>query len=103
MLRRKGYRVYYLGANTPVEDLTEMVESVDPIALMVSASIKESVAKLLAGREYFQHMKTEIIFGGLGFKAQPELARSIGGIYFEGNIQELMSYLETITDRSKTT
>lgn len=102
MLRRTGYRVYYLGANTPVKDLAEMVEAVKPIAVMVSASVRESVSQLLAEREYFQRMKTEVIFGGLGFHGQPELARSIGGTYFEDNIQNLTSFLSSIADKSKT-
>lgn len=103
MLRRTGYRVYYLGANTPVEDLADMVDAVEPIALMVSASVKESVSHLLAEREHFQRMKTEVIFGGLGFQSQPELARSIGGNYFEDDIQNLTKFLDKLTEKSKTT
>lgn len=103
MLRRTGYRVYYLGADTPVADLADMVGTIKPLALMVSASVKESVTQLLSQREQFQHMDTALIFGGSAFKAQPELARSIGGVYFEDDLDSLTSYLESLAAKTKTT
>lgn len=103
MLRRTGYRVYYLGADTPIEDLVEMAETLKPLAVMVSASVKESVLQLLSKRDCFQRMKTKIIFGGLGFQSQPELARSIGGTYFEGDIQHLKTFLDGMSAGSRTT
>ena len=81
LLRRAGFRVYYVGADTPVKDLREMARTLRPAGVMVSASSLESVARLSEARSYFVGMAPIVAFGGAAFNRQPELAVSLSGIF----------------------
>jgi hypothetical protein len=54
MLRREGYHVYYVGANTPIADLAAMARTVRPAAVMVSASSLDSVEQLRLQRAHLE-------------------------------------------------
>lgn len=81
LLRRAGYRVYYVGANTPVKELHEMANALHPIGVMISASSPESLQRLNENRSYLQGMAPVVAFGGLVFNRQPELSKSLGGTF----------------------
>lgn len=81
LLRRAGFRVYYVGADTPVKDLREMAQMLRPAGVMVSASSAESVARLHEARSYFVGMAPVVAFGGAAFNRQPELAVTLAGIF----------------------
>lgn len=81
LLRRAGFRVYYVGADTPVKDLREMARTLRPAGVMVSASSLESVARLSEARSYFVGMAPIVAFGGAAFNRQPELAVTLAGIF----------------------
>lgn len=81
MLKRAGYRVYYIGANTPVTDLRDIAKEIQPIGMLVSASTIDSVQILMEHRNILQGAAPILAFGGRAFNEQPELARALGGIY----------------------
>lgn len=99
ILRRSGYRVIYVGANTPVADLAEMASDVKPAAVMVSASVVESVEKLMEEKHRFVGMAPFVIFGGMAFDAQPALAQTLGGRYLSSNLMEVVSQLDDLIQR----
>jgi DNA-binding transcriptional MerR regulator/methylmalonyl-CoA mutase cobalamin-binding subunit len=86
MLRRSGYRVFYLGANTPLVDLAQMAKGVRAAAVMLSASTQESLDMLLHQREVVRDMAPVVAFGGAAVDQQPELVYQLGGIYLAGNV-----------------
>ncbi len=98
MLRRAAYQVYFLGANTPLEDLSITARSVKPTAVMISASTKQAVEALLEQREHLVDMAPILAFGGAAFDAQPELAASLGGVYLA---QETRAALERFQQLEK--
>jgi MerR family transcriptional regulator, light-induced transcriptional regulator len=101
-LRRAGYRVYYVGANTPVSDLFEMSNQIMPIALMISASSAKAVEKLFEEQHMFKNVSPYIIFGGKAFNENPELAKSLGGIYLAEDIPRSIEKFEQLVQKVKT-
>lgn len=86
MLRREGYLVFYVGANTPVADLAAMARDVQPAAVMVSASSLDSVQFLLDQRAHLDGMAPVVAFGGHGFDEDPRRAELAGGVYLGNDI-----------------
>jgi MerR family transcriptional regulator, light-induced transcriptional regulator len=101
-LRRAGYRVYYVGANTPVSDLFEMSNQIMPIALMISASSAKAVEKLFEEQHMFKNVSPYIVFGGKAFNENPELAKSLGGIYLAEDIPRAIEKFEQLVQKVKT-
>ncbi len=81
LLRRSGYQVYFIGANTPVEDLADMARTVRPVAVMISASSIDSVHHLMHKRNHLQGIAPLLVLGGNGFNTDPRRAELVGGRY----------------------
>ena len=81
LLRRSGYRVYFTGANTPIEDLAAMAASVRPVAVMISASGPESMKILEGKKDLLNSLAPMLIFGGRAFNDDPSAAGRLGGLY----------------------
>ncbi len=88
MLRRAGYRIYYVGADTPVKDLREMAKRLQAVGVMVSASTAESMQQLLSHRDYLQGIAPVLAFGGSAFSEQPEMAEVLGGVFLARSIDD---------------
>lgn len=101
LLKRAGYRVYYVGASTPVPDLAETAEVVKPAAVMVSASLDTSAAHLLEARDYFKTLAPVVVFGGAAFDKRPELARSLGGWYLSNDLSEVVELFTDLLEKVK--
>ena len=81
LLRRAGYHVLYLGADTPVPELRDLARKVQPSGVMVSATLTESVARLQNARHHFFEMAPVVAFGGAAFNREPELAATLHGVF----------------------
>lgn len=88
LLRRSGYQVYYVGANTPVEDLADMARAVNPVAVMISASSIDSVHQLMNKRGHLQDIAPLLVLGGNGFNAEPRRAELVGGRYLAADARD---------------
>ncbi|CAN5897054.1 cobalamin-dependent protein [soil metagenome] len=99
LLKRAGYRIYYVGANTPVADLAEMARTVRATAVMVSASLSASVDRLVEARDHFQELAPVVVFGGAAFDKRPELARSLGGRYLSNDLSAIASQLGALLEK----
>jgi DNA-binding transcriptional MerR regulator/methylmalonyl-CoA mutase cobalamin-binding subunit len=93
-LRRSGFRVYYLGANTPVDDLAEMAHLLRPACVLISASTVGSFEELTLKRKTLQGMPTLAVYGGSVFNDAPELAKALGGLYLPPDIDRAMEQLQ---------
>ena len=88
LLRRSGYQVYFVGANTPVEDLADMARAVRPLAVMVSASSIDSVHQLMNKRSHLHGIAPILVLGGNGFNTDPRRAELVGGRYLAANARD---------------
>ena len=104
-LRRRGLDAVYLGANIPIEQLVETMDSIKPDMIVMAAQRLPSAASLLFAA--FTLRKKDIIFGygGQIFNRIPELREQIPGIYLgdtiEGSLFEIERLL-TIPNPSQT-
>ena len=88
LLRRVGYQIYFTGSDTPIPDLVAMAEAVNPIAVMISASSRESVSVLKQGKDLLSNLAPLLIFGGHAFNEDPSEAVSLGGHFLAKSANE---------------
>lgn len=100
-LRRAGYGVYYVGANTPIQDLIEMSLKVSPVAVMISASTPKALEGLAVSKEVLKTMQGYLIFGGRAFRGNSELARSLGGMYLGEDIPQVVEHFDRLIQGGK--
>ena len=83
VLRRSGFAVYYLGSNTPLDQLHSAVERIKPQLVIACAQQLGSASNLIdLGRLLDEH-NLPLGFGGYIFNHLPQLQRLIPG-YFLG-------------------
>ncbi len=87
LLRRQGYRVYYIGANTPVADLVILAKQMKPLSVMISASTTESVERLLEEKTALKRAAPLMIYGGAGFEGRQESIKDLGGQSLSSNLE----------------
>ena len=65
-----------------------MAEAVNPIAVMISASSRESVSVLKQGKDLLSNLAPLLIFGGHAFNEDPSEAESLGGHFLAKSANE---------------
>ncbi len=82
LLELDGWRVKYLGANTPTQDLIALLARERPAALCVSVTmsfnLERARALISAVRARPELNSVRIVVGGLPFQEQPDLGQAIG-------------------------
>lgn len=91
-----GWDGYFLGANTPLKDLIQMIEEKRPNVLCLSLSIYSNLPGLLTAienvKKSFPHL--EILVGGQAFRwGGAESVVSLAGVRFLESIDALEDYL----------
>ena len=81
-LRRRGWRVIFLGAETPAESLADAVQSVAPDAVVLAATNADRFAAV-AHELALLARTTRVAIGGAG--ASAEFASSLGLTFLEGD------------------
>jgi methanogenic corrinoid protein MtbC1 len=80
LLRRAGYQIYFTGASTPIADLVEMAGTVNPIAVLISATTSESILTLRKNKDRLSNLAPRLLFFGGGvFNEDPSEAERLGG------------------------
>lgn len=101
-LRRRGYHVTYVGADTPVADLAAMAAEHRPLGLMVSASMPESLAELRATRDALVGAAPIVAFGGMAFDGRPSVAEELGGVYLADNVVDAAERFDALARTRRT-
>lgn len=96
LLRRRGYHVTYVGANTPVADLVAMAERHRPVALMISASTPESLSELRAARALLHGAAEVVAYGGQAFNERPAAAEQLGGRFLADNVIDAVDRFDAL-------
>jgi methanogenic corrinoid protein MtbC1 len=83
LLRREGYRVEFLGADVPLEDLSEYARSERPALICLSANSEATARSLrqLEARLAGMRPRPKFAFGGWIFNAQPRFRSIIPGLF----------------------
>lgn len=81
--RHAGFRVTYLGARTPIDELAALVKTLEPevvaLAQVHSIEKKQLVQALTALHEAMQ-AGTKVVIGGAGAEAHAELVAELGAL-----------------------
>lgn len=92
VLRDRGWRVTFLGADTPIETITDTTRRVVP-EVIVLAMLKEPGLRTAAVRELARCSR--IVIAGSG--ATPQLATKLGAENFDGGPIEAAAYLANVS------
>lgn len=101
LLRRAGYRVVYIGANTPVQDLHDTADDLTPDAVVISATTPQALERLESERAAFEGMAPLLAFGGPAFEAEPDRAAAFGGRVLGQDIVGAVDRFEALLDEAE--
>lgn len=103
LLRDAGYRVEYLGADIPLEDLVLYAGEENPRMLVVSATIRDSALKLLNFSGQLEKLKQRPIlgFGGAAFNYDRELASKVPGEYLGSDFMQSLERVKSLVPLHK--
>jgi hypothetical protein len=96
LLRRRGLRVVYLGANVPIQRFNETLQMVKPHLVILSAQLLQTANGLRETAEQLQVSKTHIAYAGRIFNLLPELRKRIPAHFLGESIQEAVQSVETL-------
>ena len=88
VLRDRGWRVTFLGADTPVDTIVDTSRRVAP-EVIVLAVLKDPALKASALRELSRRVR--VVIAGSG--AAPRVAKTLGAEHFDGDPIEAAGYL----------
>lgn len=102
LLEMEGWDTYYLGANTPIEDLVQTVREKRPDILGISATMTfhlEKVNEIISIiRKDISSGEMKIIVGGYLFNISKEIYQKIGADAFAEDAEEAITTIKKITD-----
>jgi DNA-binding transcriptional MerR regulator len=96
LLRRRGLKVVYLGANVPVQRFNETLQSVKPHLVILSAQLLQTAKGLRDTAAYLNANGGRVAYGGRIFNQLPELRKRIPAHFLGTSIQEAIQAVETL-------
>jgi hypothetical protein len=114
MLRRRGFRVIYLGSNMASEAFRQVVASARPQLVCVTAATEESALKVVGlGQLYGEGVRSNcgtmskkgdpckpgFSFGGSAFSRNPNLVSAVPGLYLGDTIEEAVSNVQELVEK----
>jgi methanogenic corrinoid protein MtbC1 len=98
LLRADGWRVEYLGQDTPLADAVRFAEEVDASLLALSAARPAAVAAVAAeARALGRRPGPALVLGGAG--ADAEAARALGATYLNGSLPRAVTRIRRLAPR----
>ncbi len=94
LLRRRGWDVIYLGADVPLGNFRNAIESMQPDLVILTAQQLHTAASLLDLAEDLDRLSIPLAFGGLIFNNTPNLRERIPGYFLGEEIENVVSKIE---------
>jgi DNA-binding transcriptional MerR regulator len=88
ILRRSGFRSYYLGPDVAVSDLAALAARLRPVAVLVSAAGNESLDALARASGDLEGLAPILGFGGAAFNRKPDRAAELGGLFLGRDVAD---------------
>lgn len=108
-LKRRGFRVTYLGQNSTISEFREVIQQIQPQLICTTAGTRHSAASLT---EASQALKEDVLvigndqkadkdrplfaFGGVAFAQEPALVTEVQGIYLGQTIAVALTKVQQI-------
>lgn len=96
LLRRRGLKVVYLGANVPIQRFNETLQSVKPHLVILSAQQLQTADGLRETAAYLNANGGRVAYGGRIFNLIPELRKRILAYFLGASFQEAIQSIETL-------
>ena len=100
LLRRRGLRALYLGANVPVDKFAETVKDINASLVVLVAQQLVSAATLQETAIQLSNKKISVAFGGRIFNIHSTLIESIPGHFLGSDLNTAVSEVETISQNA---
>lgn len=96
LLRRRGFRVVYIGANVPLEQLEQTITSIRPAMGVFAAQQLSTAASLQSTALLFQKLGVPLAYGGLVFNRMPVLRGQIPAYFLGEDLNQAVDRVETL-------
>lgn len=105
-LRRRGWRVVYLGQSVPLEDLPRSLPELNADVLVLSSTVSDSAQELRGIQSWLDRIpaaqRPAFAFGGPAFNQHPDLIAAVPGTFLGETIQSGITTIEQLmNDRKK--
>ncbi|MCA9967209.1 MAG: MerR family transcriptional regulator [Anaerolineales bacterium] len=94
LLRRQGWEVVYLGANVPIDQLENTINTTKPHLVIFSAQLLHTAATLQQLAYLLQDRGIPLAYGGLVFNSIPKLREYIPGYFLGTQIDQASKVVE---------
>ncbi len=98
MLELKGYRVYYLGCNIPMNSLLKAIEDKRPKYLAISVTMAyhiDSAKYLIEGvKRTLKNKRPVVIIGGAAFKDGGSPCRETGADFYGESLLDILTFVK---------
>jgi DNA-binding transcriptional MerR regulator len=95
-LRRRSWKVVYLGANVPVGRLESAIATTKPRLAVLPAQQLHTAASLLEIARLLQEHQVPLAYGGLVFNVLPELRKRMPGYFLGERLDEAPRVVEQV-------
>ncbi len=104
LLRSHGFRVEYLGADIPLDDLLNYAGDEHPAMIILTASLETAALELVRFQARLKTLKPVPIFayGGRIFDLKPELRTRVPGAYLGARMVEGIELIRDMVQHEKT-
>ena len=96
LLRRRGLKVVYLGANLPLEQMEATAAAVHPDLIVLASQQLTTAAALHAAAGMFQRSGMPLAYGGLIFNRVPELRARIPAYFLGETLEDSLESIEKL-------
>jgi len=96
LLRRRGYKIIYLGANVPADRFTDTVKDVGADLVVLVSQQLTSAATLQHTAHVLTHKNIPVAFGGRIFNIRTSLVEYIPGYFLGNDLRNAVEEVEKI-------
>ncbi|MBG0770391.1 MAG: cobalamin B12-binding domain-containing protein, partial [Anaerolineaceae bacterium] len=100
LLRREGYRVEFLGADLPIEDLVLYAEDTAADMVILSAGFENTAQPLFRMQAQLDKLpkKPKLGFGGRYFNQNKDAREAMGGVFLGHSLAEAIERVHQLVD-----
>lgn len=98
LLRRKGYKVVYLGANTPLTHVEQTAAAIKPDLIVLAAQQLQAAAAVREAALRFDLAGIHLAYGGLIFNRVPEIRSQIPALYLGEELRSAAGRIELLLE-----
>jgi len=96
LLRRRGWSVTYLGADVPLVQFEQALESIRPQLCVMSAQTLHAAAQMFPMAELLQALGLPVAFGGFAFRGRPALQQILPGHFLGDQLEVALDRIESL-------